>query len=209
MSLELYHHPWSRAATTVWVLEEIGEPYELEFVDLQNGVQKSDEHRSRNRMSKLPVLRDGETYISESAAIAVYLADRYALGRLAPELDDASRGEYLRWCFFAPTVIEPACMARASEWEYEPAQAGFGAYEDMCATLEEALADRTYLLGDQFTMADVVVGSTVRWMLRFGMLDRGEHIGDYADRLAERPALQRANEINQRITEERGITQGG
>lgn len=58
-------------------------------------------------------------------------------------------------------------------------------------------------------MADVVVGSTVRWMLRFGMLDRGEHIGDYADRLAERPALQRANEINQRIAEERGITQGG
>lgn len=208
MALTLYHHPWSRAAGTVWSLEEVGEPYELEFLDLMAGEHKSEAHRRRNQMAKIPVLRDDDVVIAENAAIGVYLADRYALGRLSPELDDPRRGPFLRWCFFAPSVVEPACMAKGANWDYKPSSAGFGSYEDMLATLEFALAEGPYLLGEQFTIADVILGGTIRFMLDFNMMERGEHIGPYADRLAERPALQRANEINERIIEERNITSG-
>lgn len=203
--MKLYHHPWSRAATCVWMLEEIGEPYELEYVDLRAGGQKTPEHLARNRMGKLPVLCDGDATISEVAAIGIYLADRYALGRLAPQLDDPRRGAYLRWAFFAPSVVEPASMAKAANWEFKPGTAGFGRYEDMVATIDEALADRPYLLGEEFTMADLILGATLRWMLQFGMMEPTEIIGPYAQRLGERPALKKADEINQRIAEERGL----
>ncbi|MEX1365031.1 MAG: glutathione S-transferase family protein [Nannocystaceae bacterium] len=208
MSLVLYHHPWSRAAGVVWMLEELGEPYELRYVDMRAGEHQDEAHRARNRMMKVPVLEDGEVTVSETAAIGVYLADRHALGRLAPALDDPARGAYLRWCFYAPSVLEMACMAKSSGWEYSPGQAGFGSYDNVVATLEEALAPGPWLLGERFTMADAILGGTVRWMLRFDMLERGDQIGAYADRLGERPANQRATAINDAIVKERGLTPG-
>src|SRR4051812_40656249 len=111
MSVVLYHHPFSRAANVVWMLEEVGIPYELRFVDIMKGEHKKPELTALNPMGKLPVLTDGEATITEQAAIGIYLADRYALGRLAPTLDDPKRGSYLRWSFFAPSVIEPGSMA--------------------------------------------------------------------------------------------------
>ena len=80
MSIVLYHHPFSRAANVVWMLEELGTPYELRFVDLMKGVQKTPEITALNPMGKLPILVDGETVITEAAAIGLYLADRYSLG---------------------------------------------------------------------------------------------------------------------------------
>ena len=208
MSLVLYHHPWSRAATVVWMLEELGEPYELRYVDLVVGEQRSEAHRARNAMTKIPVLEDGPARVAESAAIGVYLADRYASGRLAPTLDDPARGAFLRWCFFAPSVVEPACMAKSAGWTFKPEQAGFGAYENVVTTLEEGVAPGPWLLGDRFTMADVILGGTVRWMLQFGMLERTERLGAYAERLGERPALQAANAKNAAIAEARGLSRG-
>ena len=86
MSIVLRHHPYTRAANAVWMLEEVGVPYELAWVDFTKGEQKSPEHRALNTMGKLPVLLDDGVAISESAAIGLYLADRYAPGRLAPAL---------------------------------------------------------------------------------------------------------------------------
>ena len=98
--LTLYHHPFSRAAGTLWALEEAGQPYELKFLDLAKGEHKSPAMLALNPMGKLPVLVDGDTVVTEAAAIALYLADRYAPGRLAPKLDDPRRGTYLRWALF-------------------------------------------------------------------------------------------------------------
>ncbi len=208
MSIVLYHHPMSRAASVVWMLEEVGQPYELRFVDLKAGEQRSDDHRARNRMTKIPVLEDGETVVSETGAIGVYLADRYAAGRLAPALDAPARGPYLRWCFFPSSVIEPVSMAKVSGWEYNSGSAGFGAYDDMVATLDEALASGPWLLGDQFTMADVIVGATIRFMLMFKMMEPTEAIGAYSERLAARPALLAANAKNAKVIAERGLSSG-
>lgn len=203
--MKLYHHPWSRAATCVWMLEEVDQPYELVFVDLKAGAQKSAEHTALNRMGKVPVLEDGEAVVSEVAAIGMYLADRYALGRLAPTPDDSRRGEYFRWCVFAPSVIEPACSARLSNWEVKPSTVGFGTYEDVVATLDEAVAQGPWLLGEQFTMADIIVGSTLGWMAQFKMLEPTENIAAYIDRIAKIPSNVEADAINQRVTTERGL----
>src|SRR6202453_2060944 len=113
MSITLYHHPFSRAANVVWSLEETGVPYELRFVDIMKGGQKAPDIVALNPMGKIPILTDGDLVVTESAAICLYLADRYSLGTLAPLPDDAARGADVRWLFFSPSVIEPAVSAKS------------------------------------------------------------------------------------------------
>ncbi len=205
MSIVLYHHPFSRAATVVWMLEECGVDYELRFVDLMKGEHKNDELVALNPMGKLPILTDDGAVVTESAAIALYLADRYALGRLAPAPDDPKRAAYLRWSLFAPTVIEPGLMAKAAAWAYKETQAGWGNYDAMLGAMQTALSHGDFILGDAFSMADVVFGGTVRYMLRFQMLEALPVFSAYSDRLGARPALQRAEERNAAVLKEHGI----
>lgn len=202
MALVLYHHPFSRAATVLWMFEELGVQYELRFVDLRSGAHKAPDLLALNPMGKLPILADGEQIVTEVAAIGLYLADRYSLGRLAPLTDDPQRGTYLRWALFAPSVIEPGSLAKANAWEAKPSQAGWGTHEAMLQTLEFAIQGRDFLLGDRFSMADVIFGGTVRFMLRFKMLDPTPTLTAYAARLDARPALQRADARNAAVIEE-------
>lgn len=205
MPITLHHHPFSRAANVVWMLEEVGCEYALEYVDLRAGAQKQAGFRAVNRMGKLPTLVDEDVVVTEAAAIGLYLADRYAPGRLAPAVDSPARGPYLRWSFYAPSVIEPCCMAHTAGWEYRPGSAGWGTYEDMLDTIGGAIGDGPWLLGDDFSMADVVFGGTVRWMTMFGMLERRPEYAAYVERLDARPAWKRSREINDRIIEQRGL----
>src|SRR6478735_7273175 len=163
MSLVLYHHPYSRAANVLWMLEELGTDYELRFVDLLSGAHKAPELLALNPMGKLPILTDGEQVVTEVAAIGLYLADRYAPGRLAPPLDDPRRGTYLRWSLFAPSVMEPGALAHLSKWEFKPSQAGWGAFDTMLSAMETAIAGRDFILGDTFSMADVIFGGGMRY----------------------------------------------
>jgi glutathione S-transferase len=205
MSTTLYHHPFSRAAGALWMLEEAGIEYTLRHVDIMAGEQKSPEILALNPMGKLPILVDGEQIVTESAAIGLYLADRYAAGRLAPALDDPARGTYLRWSLFAPSVIEPGSMAKAAGWAYKPGQAGWGTHDAMVDAIAAAIGDREFLLGERFSMADVIFGGTVRYMLRFGMLESRPVFAAYAERLGNRPALQRADARNAAIAQEHGL----
>jgi glutathione S-transferase len=208
MSLTLYHHPFSRAANVLWMLEEVGVPYELHFVDLMTGKHKLPEILALNPMGKLPILTDGAAVVTESAAIGLYLADRYAAGRLAPRLDDPKRGTYLRWSFFAPGVVEPGLMAKAAGWAYKEGQAGWGNHEAMIQAMQAALADREYLLGNEFSMADIIFGGTVRFMLQFKMLEPLPVFVAYGERLAARPALKKADARNASVIAEHGIKRG-
>jgi glutathione S-transferase len=205
MSIVLYHHPYSRAATVVWMLEEIGIDYELRFVDLFSGANKSKEIVALNPMGKLPILTDGEQVVTETAAIGLYLADRYALGRLAPSPDDPTRGTYLRWSLFAPSVIEPGSIAKMQGWSAKPSQVGWGTHEAMLEAIESAVLNRDFLLGETFSMADLIFGGTLRYMLRFKMLDPSPSITAYVERLGARPALLRADARNAQVVEERGL----
>ncbi|MEQ9497610.1 MAG: glutathione S-transferase family protein [Deltaproteobacteria bacterium] len=208
MTLKLLHHPFTRAGGTVWALEEVGEPYELVYVDIMKGEHKQPDVKNKNRMGKLPTLIDGDTIVTEAAAIALYLADHYALGRLAPAHDAPERATYLRWSFYAPSVIEPGCAAHSSKWAFEPSRIGWGTYEEMLDTISGAIGDGPFLCGEQFTMADVVFGGTVRFMVQFGMLEKRPEYMAYLERLNARPALIKANEINAAIAKEKGLTHG-
>lgn len=208
MSLTLHYHPFSRAAAVVWMLEEIGCDYTLEYVDILGGSHKGASFRALNPMGKLPTLVDDDVVVTEAAAIALYLGDRYALNRLAPPPDSPERGPYLRWSFYAPSVIEPGCMAKAGQWKFRPSSAGWGTYEEMLDTISAAIGKGPWLLGERFSMADVVFGGTVRWMVKFGLLDKRPLYIAYIERLDARPASIKADEINARIVEERGLSQG-
>jgi glutathione S-transferase len=156
-------------------------------------------------MGKLPILTDGDAVVTEAAAICLYLADRYASGRLAPPVDDPRRATYLRWSLFAPSVIEPGAMAKMQKWEFRAGQAGWGDYAAMMKTIESAIDGRQWLLGDMFSIADVVFGGTLRYMVRFGMLQPSQPISAYVERLGARPAAQRADARNQAIIAEHGL----
>lgn len=208
MSIVLYHHPFSRAANVVWMLEEVGVPYELHFVDILAGTQKSPEILALNPMGKLPIVTDGDAVVTESAAIGIYLADRYVPGKLAPALDDPARGTFLRWSLFAPSVIEPGSMAKMAGWSFKEGAVGWGSHASMVASIESALSGGPFILGEEFSMADVIFGGTIRYMLTFGMLEPRPLFKAYADRLAQRPALARAEARNAKVCEERGIKHG-
>ncbi len=203
--ITLYHHPFSRAAGTLWALEEVGQPYELAFVDIMKGGQKAPEILAINPMGKLPTLTDGDVVVAEAAAIALYLADRYSSGTLAPALDDPRRGTYLRWSFYAPSVIEPGATAKLNKWEFKPGQVGWGDYASMLTAMEYAIGGKQFLLGDTFSMADVVFGGTLRFMLQFKMIEPTSALTAYVDRLEQRPALKRADARNAGVREEHGL----
>jgi glutathione S-transferase len=205
MAIVLYHHPWSRAAGAVWMLEEVGIDYELRWVDIMAGAQKTPEFLKLNPMGKLPVLVDGAAVVTESAAIGVYLADRYAAGRLAPALDDPARGTYLRWAFFSPSVIEPAAAAQPSGGNFNAGAVGWGTYDTMLNATEAALSPGPFLLGERFTMADVILGGTLRFMLMFKMVEPRPAFTAYVARLDERPAFQRSAARNAAVAAEHDL----
>ena len=208
MAITLYHHPFTRAGNVVWMLEEVGVDYELRFMDLKSGAHKEPGFLALNPMGKLPLLTDGDAVISESAAIGLYLADRYAYGTLAPAHDGPARGTYLRWALFAPSVIEPGIMAKLAGWEYKDTQAGWGTYEAMLASVEHALAAGDYLLGERFSMADMIFGGTISYMLRFKLLEARPVFTAYAERLSQRPAARRAMAKNAAVAQEHQLSMG-
>jgi glutathione S-transferase len=145
--------------------------------------------------------------VTESAAIGVYLGDRYSSGRLAPALDDPARGSYLRWAFFSPSVIEPAAAARPSGGNFNAGAVGWGTYETMLDATEAAVGAGPWLLGDRFTMADVILGGTLRFMLTFKMIEPRPAFTDYVQRLDARPAFLRSVARNAAVAAEHGLKQ--
>jgi len=205
MSITLYHHPWTRAANVVWMLEELGVDYDLVYTDIMAGAHKTPSFLAMNPMGKLPTLVDGDTVITESAAIALTLADKHSLGDLAPALDDPARATYYRWILYGPSVIEPGCYAHAGGWDFKPGSAGWGAYDTMLDTIEAAIGDGPWVLGDRFTMADVCFGGTLGYMLQFGLIEARPAFAAYRDRLEAREARQRARAVNERVIAEHGV----
>ena len=204
--LKLYYHPFSRAADVVWMLEELELPYELCFVDITQGDQKKPEFLRLNPMGKLPVIQDGSAVVSEKTAIGMYLADKYSLGTLAPALDTPLRASYLRWCLFSPSVVEPAAMAHAAGWEYRAGSAGWGTWDSVMSSIEAALSTGPYVLGEAFSMADAVFGGTLRYMVRFRMMQPTPLITEYIQTLDQRPARKRADAVNDRESAKLGTS---
>lgn len=190
-----YHNPRSRAQMVHWMLEEAGAPYRIVPIDFEKGEHKTPSFLALNPMGKLPTIVHRGTVVTETAAIIAYLADAFPAAGLAPPPTDPSRGTYYRWLFFGAGCFEPALldtMLKRPPVEKKMA-VGWGSYEDVLATLKQALGNGPYLLGDTFSAADVYVGSEVRWAMMFGAPGlKGEKVfDDYVARLSARPAAQR------------------
>ena len=195
--MKLYWCPKTRAARAVWMLEELGEPYERVLIDIRDESRPADPgFDAASPMGKVPALEDGEVRLAESAAICLYLADRYASGRLAPALDAAERGRFLYWMLYTPAVIEPAMGEKFRGVESNRFSNGWGDYDLMLETLEAGLESGPWILGDPFSAADVMVGSSVVFMRQFGMLRDSSSLGAYADRCLERPGYATARALD-------------
>jgi glutathione S-transferase len=194
--LTLYHAVPSRSSIVRWMLEEIGQPYDVEVLDLKKGEHRQPQYLAINPMGKVPALRHGDTIVTEAAAICCYLADAFPQAGLAIPIGDPRRGPYLKWLFFGPTCIEPAMIDKAfPRPESAPRSAlGYGEYDLVMNVLADALKSGPYLLGAPFTAADVVIGSTLRWGMRFKMIPERPEFVAYVARLGERPALKVATD---------------
>ncbi len=196
--MKLYWSPQTRSTRALWMLEEAGLDYQRERVDIQDPDRRNTaEFLEASPMGKVPAIVDGEVRMSESAAICLYLADRYAAGTLAPAIDDPARGKFLYWLMYTPAVIEPNMSERFHGVATNRYRSGWGDYALMLETLERGIDGRDWILGDTFTAADVMLGSSVVFMRMFGMLPDSTTLGAYADRCLARPAYQRALELNE------------
>jgi glutathione S-transferase len=153
-------------------------------------------------MGKVPAIVHGDTVITETAAIALYLADIFHDAGLAPIVGDPARGTYLRWMIFNQAAVEPAVTDLALKREPgSPAMMSYGTYDATIDALSGALAKGPYVLGDTFSAADIIIGSGVRWMLMFKLLPERQEFTSYAERLLARPALQRALATDKALSE--------
>jgi glutathione S-transferase len=196
--LTLYHASPSRSSIVRWMLEEIGEPYDLHLLKLAEGDQLKPDYLAVNPMGKVPALRHGEVIVTEAAAICTYLADEFPEAHLNVEIGDPRRGVYLKWLFFGPGCIEPAITDRAFPRTEQPRRGtlGYGDFDTVIDVVTKGVAQGPYLMGDQFTAADVVVGSTLRWGMMFDLLPKEAEFVAYVGRLEQRPALQRATALD-------------
>jgi glutathione S-transferase len=192
--LTLYHAAPSRSSIVHWMLEEVGEPYDLHLLSLQAGENRAPQYLAVNPMGKVPALRHGDVVITEAAAICTYLADAFPKAKLNIPIGDPRRGIYLKWLFFGPSCLEPAIQDRAFPRKEAPPRAamGYGEYDTVMDVLAQAVSPGPYLMGEQFTAADVVIGAGLRWGMAFKLLPQRPEFVAYTGRLAERPALQRA-----------------
>ena len=193
--MKLFWAPQTRAQRGIWLLEEAGLEYEMVRIDLDVEESRVAEgFLDASPMGKVPALIDGDVRMSESAAICLNIADRYAMGSLAPSIDDARRGKYLYWTLYTPAVIEPAMSEKFNDVEPNRRRSGWGDFDLMIETWDAALDGRDWILGDQFTAADVMLGSSAIFLGMFGMLPDSRNLSQYADRCIERPAYRRAVE---------------
>ena len=192
--LTLYHAVPSRSMVTRWMLEEVGEPYDLHMVNLAKGENRAAGHLAVNPMGKVPALRHGDVVITENAAICTYLADAFPKAGLNVPIGDPRRGIYLKWLFFGPSCIEPAMTDRAfpRKEEARRGELGYGDFETTMDVAAKGVSAGRYLMGEQFTAADVVIGSGLRWGTHFKLLPERPEFSAYLQRLGQRPALQRA-----------------
>lgn len=188
--MKLYYNPWSRAAIAKWMLDECEADYEIVPIDLEKREQKTPEFLGVNPAGKLPALDDGGSKLFESAAICLYLGDRFPEANFAPAIGAPERGRYLSLMVYSTSQLEPAMGDDLMGVETSP-QRGWTDFETVKDVIEGELGDGPYLFGDWFTAADVMVGSMLIWRRLFGGAPDRPKLEAYVDRLQERPAAIR------------------
>jgi glutathione S-transferase len=198
--LTLHFAPNSRAGRIVWLLEELGLPYELNHMDFHPKDLKSDAHRARHPLGRVPVLDDGDVSLYESGAIVEYVMARHGDGGLKPAVDSEEFPEYLQWFHYCEGMVMPPVNTIVVQTVLLPpdrrspealAQAQ-KLLSRAVAPVDEALAGREYL-GGSFSAADIMLGHSLFMANRLGQVaDELKNLKAYVERIAARPAFDKA-----------------
>lgn len=195
--MKLFWCPQTRSQRAIWLLEEAGLEYDPVLIDIRDPAKPRDpDFAKASPMGKVPALADGDAALSDSAAISLYIADKYPAADLAPAIDDPARAPYLYWMTFTPGVVEPAMAEKLSGAEPNPMSNGWGSFDSMISTFEKGVGDGPWILGDKFSAADVMCGSSACFMKQFGMLPTSKPLEAYAERCMARPAYQKATAMS-------------
>ena len=192
--MKLYGFPPTRSIRVLWMLRELGVEFEFVNVSLVAGENRAPEFLALNPAGKLPVLVDGDFVLTESVAIVLYLAEKYASKGLVPSEPEA-RAQVNKWLLFAATELEQPLWRIARHTAIYPEDKRLPAevllarqdFHDMAAVMEEHMRARQFLVGDGVTVADFVAGYTLDWANEVHLLDASPHLRGYMDRMYARP----------------------
>ncbi|MDH3201332.1 MAG: glutathione S-transferase family protein [Myxococcales bacterium] len=193
--LTLYFHPRTRSTRPRWLLEELGVDYDVELVKLFEGAHKTSEYLTIHPLGRVPALRHGDDVMFESLGICLYLADRFPQAGLAPGITDLHRAEYCQWMAFSTSTLEPVLFAVLLDKGKDPerlkeAQRDFAAIVEL---FEATLRNRLFLLGEEFSAADVMNGAMMAWAYKSSLLTPGSGVEQWVQRITARPSYQRAH----------------
>ena len=197
---EVYGMPRTRTTRVVWALEELGVDYRYHLVDLLKGEGQYPEYLKLNPFGKVPVLIDGGLVLTESAAICTYLGDQLPGSELVPRCGTVNRGKYDQWCYFVLTELEQPLWTAAKHRFVYPKEKRLPAILDLipwefgraAAVLAKGLVGREFLVGDSFTMADILAAHTLGWARGFKIPQGDPHLDEYEQRIRSRAAYARA-----------------
>lgn len=196
--ITLFHHPRSRSTRFIFLLEELGAPYEIRRVTMRrsDGTGALDPGNPHPH-GKVPAIADDDgVVVFESSAIALYLTDRFPDKRLGPPVGERGRGAYLSWLSYYSGVLEPAFMSRFLKVAVPRGTAGWVEIEEAMEHVLRQLAAGRYLLGDEFSAVDVLFGTTFALFAQSPMLPQSPVLDDYVKRIVARPAFARAQALD-------------
>ncbi len=182
----------------VWLLEEVGLPYDIRWNDIQKGEHKSPAHVKQNPFGKVPAMSDGEFSLFESAAIVNYLADK--AGKLIPKTGTKERAIHDQWCFAAVSTVEPPVFdvflcdsfAKDAPGTTERRANSLTNAKARINVLEGELASRPYLMGQEFSAADILMTTVLAYARAPEILADAPHVRAYLERCMSRPAYKAA-----------------
>ena len=190
--LTLYHSPKTRSSRFIWLLDELGTPYEIKLVGIRRRDEGARDPANPHPHGKVPAIVHDGALVFESAAIALYLTDAFPAAGIGPLVGDPKRGAYLSWLAYYTGVMEPAFVGKALGFTTTNSTTGWAPTDDVLGHIHAALQKGPYLLGEKFSAADVLFGST---LLLFGaspLVPQPERFKPYVERLTARPAYIRA-----------------
>jgi glutathione S-transferase len=190
--LTFYHAPQSRSFSILWLLEELGQPYDMKLVDIRAEGGSPESYRAIQPHKKVPAIVHDGTTVTERAAICLYLTEQFPDAGLAPAIGDKDRPAFLTSLVYTDAVLDPIIATSVHKFKYEARGFSFGSHADTVANLAKKLGEHPYAAGERFTAADTQLGAGIHFGMNIvGVLPRLPVFEAYMNRMIERPALQR------------------
>jgi glutathione S-transferase len=191
--ITLFHRPQTRSSRFIFLLEELGAPYQVQIVstrtrDGTGAVDPANPHPH----GKVPAIADDGVVVFESAAIVLYLTDKFPQNGIGPAVGDPQRGAYLSWLAYYAGVFEPALISKFMKLEVPRVTAGWVAIEEVMPVIIARLAAGPFWLGERFSGLDVLFGTTFAQFAQSDMMPKSPVLEAYVKRIVARPAFARA-----------------